>query len=338
MLRNVLIIVPHQDDELNVAAPLLSYFIDKNISITVCFVTNGDYDGEEEIRLEEAKRVSKLFNNWKIIYLGYGDGGYLGELYKTENYDLVVKSPAGHTETYGVKNIKDFHFDKYGCHAPYTKNNLVNDLKDVILQEMADLILCIDSDEHPDHKLVSESFDNAIRQVINKTEYSPLVLKKFAYLGCWYGENDYFNRPMIQTNCVTTMKHDDSWSISNDIWEKRVRFEVSKKDYPIDFWKSKIFKAYKCYKTQIGGLFFFCSINSDAVYWFYDTRNKKYELSTNFPISETPFLFANESTNEKKKLTLPLKIYIYIYIYIYILYALYIRIYNKLRRMAKHGF
>ena len=67
MLRNVLIIVPHQDDELNVAAPLLSYFIDKNISITVCFVTNGDYDGEEEIRLEEAKRVSKLFNNWKII-------------------------------------------------------------------------------------------------------------------------------------------------------------------------------------------------------------------------------------------------------------------------------
>ena len=301
MIKKTLIIVPHQDDELNVAASLLSYFITESITITVCFVTNGDYDGEQEIRLEEAKRVAKLFYNWKIIYLGYGDGGYLGELYKTEDFDLVVKSPANHTETYGVKDFNDFHFEKYGCHATYTRNNIVSDLKDVILQEKADLILCVDNDEHPDHKLVSESFDNAIKQVINKTEYSPLILKKFAYLGCWYGANDYFNRPMIQTNCVTTVKHDESWDISNDLWQKRIRFEVSQKDYPLNFWKSKIFKAYKCYKSQKGGLFFFSAVNSDAVYWFYDTRNKNYELSADFPINETPFLLVDESNNEKTK-------------------------------------
>lgn len=331
MIKKALIIVPHQDDELNVAAPLLSQLVDANIEITVCFVTNGDYDGNQEVRLKEAKKVSHLFNNWKIIYLGYGDGGYIGALYNSKDDDSVVKSPSGHTETYGVGDIIDYHYQNYNEHSLYSKRKLLNDIQDCILRIKADLIFCIDMDEHPDHKLVSEIFDSAMQQIVQNTDYCPLVLKKFAYLGCWYGPCDYFIRPMIPTQCITTIKHDNSWNINEDLWTKRICFAVCKKDYPLRFWKSRIFKAYKCYKSQNGGLFFFSAINSDAIYWFYNTKNGIYEVSTDFPVEETPFKIVK--TEEPVKVRKG-----YIFYISYIIYKIYVKIQSKIARKFRNGF
>lgn len=290
MIRTALIFAPHQDDELNIAGSLMEQMILAGIKISVCFLTNGDWKGEQEKRLKEAKNVATIFGYNDIIYLGYGDGGFTKSLYYAPNDDTVVFSPAGFKETYGVGDKQDFHYIKYGEHADYTKRNVRNDIRDVIQSVKADIIFCVDSDEHPDHKLLSEQFDKAILEIVSKSNYHPIVLKTFAYLGVFYGANDYFIRPMQQTKCESYGR----WARSDCApynWEERISFAVSNSVYPLCWWKSKLFKALKVYKSQRGVKFFPRICNADAVYWFYDTKLGDYTLSSDFPLEQTPFRY-----------------------------------------------
>ena len=58
MIKSVLIIVPHQDDDLNVAGCLLDQLGNARIPIDVCFVTNGDYFHAETTRAKEVSKVA----------------------------------------------------------------------------------------------------------------------------------------------------------------------------------------------------------------------------------------------------------------------------------------
>ena len=294
MIHTALIFAPHQDDELNIAGTLIDQMISASIKITVCFLSNGDWCGEQERRLKEAKKVASIFGYKDIIYLGYGDGGFDKSLYFAKDDDTVIVSPANSKETYGVGDKKDFHYLKYGKHAEYTKRNVRNDIKDVIKSIQADIIFCVDADEHPDHKLLSEQFDNAISEVIQESNYHPIVLKSFAYLGVFYGVNDYFVRPMQQTKCASygIWARDDCDPYN---WDNRISFAVNKSLYPLMWWKSKLFKALKAYRSQKGRKFFPRICNADIVYWFYDTKNGNYSLSSNFPIEQTPFEYYKDA-------------------------------------------
>ena len=41
--KSVLVIVPHEDDEINLMGGLLPLLVEKNMDVNICFVTNGDF-------------------------------------------------------------------------------------------------------------------------------------------------------------------------------------------------------------------------------------------------------------------------------------------------------
>ncbi len=332
MIKSALILVPHQDDELNIAGLLLDQMKTAGMNITVCFATNGDYNGNEETRLREAKDVSNVYGGWNIIYLGYGDTGYEGGFMKAADDGTVTTSPAGFFKTHCVGDIQDFHFLQHGEHNSYTRNNFFSDIKEVLLYVRADLVFCVDADNHPDHALLSMLFDKAMSEIIKTTDYKPLVLKKFAYLGTWYGIDDYFLRPAKATECISCGgEYEDRKNCNPYVWSNRIRFVVNPRIYTIQFWKSPLFKAYKSYKSQNGIDFFPRATNNDAVYWFYDTRNGEYKQSCNFPIELTPFAFYEEQESVCTKKLLFFKL-------LYKAYRLFLwRIPNKIKRMVRHG-
>lgn len=332
MIKSALILVPHQDDELNIAGLLLDQMKTAEMNITVCFATNGDYSGNEETRLREAKAVSDVFGGWNIIYLGYGDTGYEGGLMKAAGDDTVAISPAGFSQTHYVGDVQDFHFLQHGEHISYTRNNYFSDIKEVLLYVRADLVFCVDADNHPDHVLLSTMFDRAMSEIAQTTDYYPLVLKKFAYLGTWYGIEDYFMQPAKPTECVSC---GGAYETRTDCkpydWNNRIRFSVNPNVKSLHFWKSPLFMAYKCYKSQNGIAFFPRAANADSVYWFYDTRNGEYKLSFEFPIEETPFSFYEEHESSRAKQCHFFKL-------LYESYCFFLwMIPNKIKRMVDHG-
>ena len=335
MIHSALILAPHQDDELNIAGLLLDQMAAARMEITVCFMTNGDYSGNEAVRLREAKSVAKGSGGYRIIYLGYGDGGYEGALLNSASDSEVTVSPAGHTETYGVGDVQDFHFARHGEHAKYTRENLLSDIKELLLFVRADLVFCVDEDNHPDHQLLSRTFDRAIAGVMKETDYRPLVLKKFAYLGTWYGASDYFVRPARATECASYGGYESRTDCKPHDWNDRIRFSVTPAVYGLRFWKSPLFRAYKKYKSQTGIAFFPRAVNADAVYWFYDTRGGAYVPSREFPVAETPFRFYDGKEDGAETAYKECRFFKLLYeAYRLLLY----RVPNKLKRMVHHGF
>ena len=331
MINSVLILSPHQDDDLNIAGCLLDQLNAANISISVCFVTNGDYRGVQEQRAKEVHKVSALFGYKSIFYLGYGDGGYNNALANAPDDDTVTTSPAGYSETHGVLDFNDFHFLLHGKHAEYTKANMRTDIRELLLFVHADLIFCVDKDEHPDHKLVSNLFDDALNDIIRTTDYRPLVLKKFAYLGTWFGPEDYFIRPAKSTVCFSKGLKGTVTSSTPYEWSERIRFAVTPEMYRLCFWKSLIFKAYRFYSSQNGIKHFLRAVNSDAVYWFIDTKNEC-KISKDFPIENTPFHLFNEPDQHNNH-------FCYLFNLLYKLYVTFIyRVENKIKRIIKHNF
>ena len=77
MIKSVLIVVPHPDDEINVAGTVIDQLKKGNAEIYVLMCTYGDYYPKvTQKRFAEMKRAAALlgipFKNY--IFLGFGDG------------------------------------------------------------------------------------------------------------------------------------------------------------------------------------------------------------------------------------------------------------------------
>lgn len=64
MIENskILIVVPHQDDEINLCGGLIKTLSDKNLNnvINVVYITNGDYASPVSMRYSEVIRALKV--------------------------------------------------------------------------------------------------------------------------------------------------------------------------------------------------------------------------------------------------------------------------------------
>lgn len=266
-----LIIVPHPDDEINVAGGILDQLLDNDYDITVAFTTYGDYKPQlTKKRIKEAKIVKSIFGYQNICFLGYGDSFVDGNIYED---DEIHRSNAGNTHTYNLGEIQSFHFQIYGEQASYRRSNLKEDVKNLVVSIHPDLIISIDVDGHLDHSVASLIVDEALGELLKKEDnYYPVVLKKFAYLGVYKGANDYFDinnqftRPFIKNieNENLCFPH---------LWSERIRIYTNPALIPVKFWKSKIYKALCAHKTQYAYSKFGRVANADNVYWIRRTDN-----------------------------------------------------------------
>lgn len=205
MRQKVLLIVPHQDDELFVGGGLFRTLAQRrDYEAYAVYMTNGDfYPHEAEVRLREALRVLTAFAGMEeshIFFLGYGDGWKAGgHLYHQEGEEPLV-SMAERTAAYGLEEHADYHYAREGRHSAYRRADWKRDLKDVIAEVRADILLVVDFDKHADHRALSLLAEECLGELFREdVSYRPLVLKRFAYDGVWKGRADFFELPRRQT-------------------------------------------------------------------------------------------------------------------------------------------
>lgn len=242
MIGKALIVVPHGDDELNIAGSLFEDMHESNVEVHILFVTRCDFG-----KMNYEKRKREMENVAKI---------------------------------YGIKKSYIFNFEDSNvskCHIfnnPLTRNSLKQKMQEVILDVNADLIVCVDFDSHPDHIMCTQLFDQIIAEQMVASNYRPIVLKKFSYLGVWGGNPDFFGEKEEVTKPFLEDRTESEYTLClPNSWDDRLRFATRKEDISLKFWKSKLFKAYCSYLTQMGIFFFKKAVNADAVYWYRNTSN-----------------------------------------------------------------
>lgn len=73
--KKVMVIVPHEDDELNLAGGVLEQYIKYGSDVYVVYVFNGDMNGDGVARITEADTAMTAIGipAENLIFLGYGD-------------------------------------------------------------------------------------------------------------------------------------------------------------------------------------------------------------------------------------------------------------------------
>mgnify|MGYP000444329442 CR=1 FL=1 len=289
----VLVIIPHQDDELNLVGDLIQR---NDLSPFVVYTTNGDYSYRAETRFKEVINALTIFEvpEEQIIFLGYGD-----TLNSKEHRHIfysyeVIESNAGHLYTYGTPTHEDYSYKIFHKHQVYTQMAYRQDLTSVILRLMPDIIFCIDFDVHADHRMASISFEKIIGNLLEKSKstFTPIVYKGFAYTTGFNAVDDFYRlnllevKPPQEGSTPHYYAKDDLLNHSIYLWHSRVRFPVNKGNRTPFLLNNSVFQALCCHKSQSAGLHACQIINSDKVFWQRRTDSCSYyaqiKVSSNF--------------------------------------------------------
>lgn len=159
----VMVIVPHQDDEILMAAGIIRRLVKGQRSIDIVMATNGDYGCSDfsvgRTRLKETVKGLELLGVplSGLHILGYADTGmpredsFLTHLYEEKDGQKLYPSRCG-CHTYGLLEKPELHMEKQGCHAPYCRDNFLQDLKTVIRDRKPSRIITTSPwDIHGDH-------------------------------------------------------------------------------------------------------------------------------------------------------------------------------------------
>lgn len=163
-INNLLVVVPHQDDEVLMAGGLIYQLLQQNKRVSVCIVTNGDCGSTDfskgRSRLKESLAGLEVLglSARDVYFLGYADTGmspaesFLMRLYTS--CDEKRKYSSGFTcLTYGLPEKPDFHFQLFHEHGTYCAATLRQDLRELLAWTHPDTVLTTHkADRHGDHE------------------------------------------------------------------------------------------------------------------------------------------------------------------------------------------
>lgn len=160
----VLIIAPHQDDEIIAAGGLIQRLKKKGACISVLFATNGDYHSPQiacQRYYESCNALKHLgLSNDEVFYLGYGDTGmrdthsFLRKL-RFASKELPFSTPFSTTTYHPAKKLT-VHALRTGKETLLTHGALLDDLIWFVNQYKPDiLIFPHQNDQHGDHAAIS---------------------------------------------------------------------------------------------------------------------------------------------------------------------------------------
>lgn len=265
--KKVMVIVPHEDDDLLISGQVLPPMYKNGADVRVVFATNGDKRVSAYTRQSEAcNALEKLgIPREKVIFLGYPDGTQLYVGKKAFSFS------SGWDHTYAGKGFKDYHFDRFGTHAKYTAENMVDDIESVVLEYRPDYILAIDFDTHTDHRGVSISFEKAMERILKKESgYTPKVLKCFGYSLAWKSKPDFYALNIKSTVMQDREKNNDP-SYETDVpqyrWNNRIRLPIDKKSLSHSILRCSEYKALSEHLSQYAYCYSERIINGDSLYW-----------------------------------------------------------------------
>lgn len=292
--KNVMIVVPHQDDDINLAGGLIEQYTGAGSDVTVVFSTNGDRHGEAEIRAAEVVTVLTELGVKKenIYYLGFGDqwmpqsgsDAQIAHIYNSPDPDLLWTSLHGATETYSTAQIPCYQV------LPYTRSSYVSSLQSIILEKQPDTIFAVDFDDHIDHKGTDLFFEEALCNVLTgNPDYHPTVYKGFCYGTGWLAADDYAGN----LNLLSSVKPDHAtWSAAayGYSWDARVRFPMSRTNLNRFLVNTSIFDSMRLYRSQRAVAQASRVLNGDRVFFERRTDSLLYDATVSVAGVETNLL------------------------------------------------
>lgn len=268
--KNIMVLVPHEDDELNLFGGLFEEYLSYGSRIKVVFLSNGDMYIPRETRFSEAIRAMAEVGlaEEDIIFLGYGDGYCDYHLYNADAGERMISS-SGFMETHGIPS-----HPAYREEHEYTKRNMIDDIKSVIQDNLPDLIFCNDCDAHVDHIACSLAFEQAMGELFAELpEYRPAVLKGYAYDGAFYHQNDFYALNLLSTLSPSA---EDAVDGGYYRWRDRIRLPVSAASLSRSLYGCTLYKAAKCHASQNAADHAVSMINGDKVFWQRNTSSLCY--------------------------------------------------------------
>ena len=288
--KKILIFCPHEDDEINLVGGLLLELKKINCHIRVVFSTNGDYYVEGKYRIREAIDSLKILGIGKtnITFLGYPDQDQC-------NDDHLYMSKGNFISHNGLKYTcmpegKEYHFIKHHKHCLINKKNFIADIEELILEDKADYIICVDYDSHCDHRALSLGFETAMGHVLNKTNYRPIVLKAFAYPTTFKGVKDFKSGNL--GNSKFNKEENALYELQNPYykWSNRISFNTSDVTSNKLLLFNNLFKAIMKHKTQQMIDEAYSVINSDQVFFLRRTDNLIYNAKVKCSSGNSKYL------------------------------------------------
>lgn len=236
-MDNVLVVVPHQDDEINLIGNCIDNI--RKLGNIILVYTSLEKGINSNTRKKEAYGACEILDIKKenIIFLEYPD----------------------------TPNREEKHFFSEG------NKKIVEDLMNIINKYRPTYIFGTDFDYHSDHRMASIALEEAIGIIINKEiNYRPIVLKGFCYDTTYYGLDDYKASKLDITNLSTNL-------LSNCSYRWSDRYSIRSKEKEGFIWNKKVYKALKEHKSQYAVLRAKSIINADNVFWLRRTDNLIYE-------------------------------------------------------------
>lgn len=279
--QKVMFVVPHPDDDLNLAAGVIDSYRQAGTSVKVVYLSNGDAEFKTAYRLREALRCQQALGvpARDVVFLGYGDQytSPYGHIYNAPPAELLT-SDAGYTHTYGLKEHPEYRFSVSDGWADYTHQNVVWDLQELLGRELPDVIYCADQDFHPDHRGTSLIFEEALGNILGSgASYHPTVYKGFGYSTAWMAQDDYQALNTVSTLSPTS---DGRMEETNCyLWANRVRLPVLPQDLAYTRAASRLYPAFASYGSQKAVLRMGRVINGDKVFWARRTDSLLYTAS-----------------------------------------------------------
>lgn len=268
--RSVMFIVPHEDDEINMAGATIYGAIQEGLDVYVVFLTNGDYEYTFDVRRNETYQMAKEIGvpQENIIFLGFGD--FIGHEI-IQNKSGIITSHANHDKTYGF----DFASLVMNEAQPYSWSGIIQSLIDVMLHFKPDTIIATDYDTHVDHRLCTLTVASAIEWIIKYTDFRPQFLNGFAYATGYETVDDYYDNNLLSTVINKRALPSNEFSTGNPTlsWTHRLRIPVPCDCREGSLVTNPIFKAMAAHMSQEGYKRGARLINGDQVFWRRRTDN-----------------------------------------------------------------
>ena len=229
--NNVMVIVPHQDDEILMSAGVIRVCEQNNVPYTVVMVTNGDYGcidySKGYARLKESLAGLETLGSNKESFeiMGYADTGmperesFLTHLYNEKNEQKIYPSSCAR-ETYGLEDKVEFHMKKYGKHGDYNRITFEKDLEMLLEEKKPDVIFTTSEyDMHGDHSGLYYFVCEVLDILNKKNGYEPKVFCGLIH-SC-AGDDNWPERDTAAFSCPQGLEEN-----SNYKWEERMILEL----------------------------------------------------------------------------------------------------------------
>lgn len=236
---NVMIIVPHQDDEILMSAGVIRICKMNNIPCTVVMATNGDYGCEDYskgyARLKESIAGLEVLGSDKESFeiMGYADTGmpknesFLTHLYNEKNEQKIYPSFCAQ-ETYGLEDKDEFHMKKYGKHGEYNRITFEKDLQMLLEEKKPDVIFTTSEyDTHGDHSALYFFICEVLDTLKEKNGYEPKVFCGLIH-SC-AGDDNWPERDATIFNCPKGLEENSKYK-----WKERMVLKL-----PVELTKAR---------------------------------------------------------------------------------------------------